>query len=202
MKTAGSDEGKLIFPVHHKHQHDNDFFSSQHIDSIDSLDIGQVTQRSYITAIDMINFVGISSVLLKRHMFDIERTSTNVFNHLNRTRRIFDDSSLLFDDESDRCSIVSGNELDSATETISSNQTAYSDLRLLEEISPSSTCSFVKIKSNGKIKYLHKRSAVWLLTDQRNTLSSEPLLHVIQAARKEEWTWSELFLNICRLVDR
>ena len=210
---ASADEEKLTFPVHQKHRHDENLLSLQKIEDIDYINIEQVIKQAYHTAVDMIKPMEISNLLIKYDMFDLDQSSSYIFNHMNRTNRIFDDSGVLIrdeddnneeddddnvleseedesfdessDNESDRHSIPLHEDTDSDTEKISSSRTSYSGIRLTDNVSLGSQSSYFKVKINGKTKYLHKQSASWLLTDQHNSLSAERLVRVIQAAKKD-----------------
>ena len=213
IKDGTSFQDKLLFPTHHKHRDDDIILSSENIDNVGSIDINQVIRHSYKTALDMIDTVDISNSLKKHGLLDLEFSSSVVYENLNRTKRIFDDSGTSFDDdlsesddassadddihsddeddiigdeENNRLLVSAFEETDSDTEIISSNRAAYSGLRLVDEISSPLNRSYFKVKLNGQTKYLHKQSAVWLLTDQKNNLSSERLLRVIQAGREEK----------------
>ena len=142
---------------------------------------------------------------MKHKLLDLERSSDDIYQNFNRTQRVLDDSGILFDDDTpeskdlttddefdvsdsdgnDDGPIDAVNGVHNDVDVISSNRTVYPGLRLVDEVNPSCKSSYFEIRVNEQNRYLHKQSAVWLLTDQKNHLSSERLLRVIQTSKDE-----------------
>ena len=188
MKGSSSSEETPLFPIHHKHRYDDAMLSLQNVSNVGSIDICSVIQHAYMAAVALITDVGIGHSLTKHELLGIERCSDNVYEHFHRTKRIFDDSGIFFDDETLEFDDVTSDEEndfdnddedddddrsngfddpDGDVEVMSSHRMDYHGVRLVNEVSPSSRCSYFEIKFNGQIKYLHKQSAVWLLTDKK-----------------------------------
>lgn len=56
----------------------------------------------------------------------------------------------------------------------------FSRMRVYERIRSQLKNSYFKIRINGTIKYLHKKTACWLLSEQKETLSSDRTVRVQQ----------------------
>ena len=57
----------------------------------------------------------------------------------------------------------------------------FSRMRVYERIRSQLKNSYFKIRINGTIKYLHKQTACWLLSEQKQTLSSDRTVRVQQS---------------------
>jgi predicted RNA binding protein with dsRBD fold (UPF0201 family) len=63
---------------------------------------------------------------------------------------------------------------------LTSTKSDFNGIRILDSINPMLKQSYFKIKLNEKIKYLHKQSAYWLLSNNITRLSSDRLSRVMQ----------------------
>ena len=167
-----SDE-TLCFLMHHMHFNHDAMLSLENVNNAYSIDLRLVIEHAYMAAVELINDVGIAHSLIKHGLQGLERCNDHVYEHFHRTKRIFDDSGILFEDEpSDFDDLTSDEDEDDPhggfdasdrdAELISSQRTNYPGVRLVNEISQPSQCSYFEIKMNGQVKYLHKQSAVWL----------------------------------------
>ena len=87
------------------------------------------------------------------------------------------------DDEDDECPIdEEGNQENS----IQSKKTNFNGMKIFNDVEAGKRDSYFKININGSVKYIHKQSACWLLTDNRSHLSSDRLSRVIQTSRKDD----------------
>jgi hypothetical protein len=68
---------------------------------------------------------------------------------------------------------------DGNAERIQSTKTSFSGIRIKDKIKPDLVNSYFEVKINDTTKYLHKQSAVWLLTDKNDRLSSDRLSRVM-----------------------
>ncbi|CAF1437332.1 unnamed protein product [Adineta steineri] len=56
----------------------------------------------------------------------------------------------------------------------------FQGMRIFDTINPAKTCHYVKIFVNNKQKYIHKQTAVRMLTINKNSLSSDRQIRVQQ----------------------
>ena len=63
---------------------------------------------------------------------------------------------------------------------LNSTKSDFEGIRIVDTINPALRQSYFKIKLNGKIKFLHKQSACWLLSNNITKLSSDRLSRVKQ----------------------
>ena len=59
----------------------------------------------------------------------------------------------------------------------------FKGINIRDDIGIEDIKSYFKIKINDKVKYLHKQSACWLLTDENTHISADRLCHVIETSR-------------------
>ncbi|CAF4993234.1 unnamed protein product, partial [Rotaria sp. Silwood1] len=65
-------------------------------------------------------------------------------------------------------------------EILNSTRSSFDGIKIVDNINPTLKHSYFKIKINDKIKYLHKQSACWLLSNKSTRLSSDRLSRVMQ----------------------
>ncbi|CAF1330428.1 unnamed protein product [Adineta steineri] len=84
---------------------------------------------------------------------------------------------------SDDCYVSTESSAEDETEELLSNSnrktSEFKVIRIFNEISSSQINSYVRIKHDGKKKFMRKQTACWLLTDNKPTLSADRL-HRIQ----------------------
>ncbi|CAF1140203.1 unnamed protein product [Rotaria magnacalcarata] len=76
-------------------------------------------------------------------------------------------------------------DIDDEEQNIASVRTNFQGINIRDNIDPDDLKSFFKIKINNKIKYLHKQSACWLLTDENTHISSDRLSRVMQTSENK-----------------
>ena|SRR5437868_2398907 len=72
---------------------------------------------------------------------------------------------------------------DENAEPVQSIKTIFSGTRVKDKINPDLANSYFKVKVNDTTKFLHKQSAVWLLTDKNDRLSTDRLSRVMEASK-------------------
>ncbi|CAF4647479.1 unnamed protein product, partial [Didymodactylos carnosus] len=173
----------------------NDLFTIQNLDDVDYLDIEQVISESYEASVELIENLGITALLKKQQIYKLEKLSKFIFNELNSKSKVYDNlTGTIHDDndmssESDDCeyennddenndnNISTDGDEDAASdndenvERLQSIKTMFSGTRIKDKINPDLANSYFKVKINDTMKFLHKQSAVWLLTDKNDRLS-------------------------------
>lgn len=82
------------------------------------------------------------------------------------------------DDEPNDEDLIDENEV-SSTDSINISSSTYQGMRVFDSINPSLAKSYFVININGVKKFLHKQTAVWLLSKDKPTLSSDRLKRVM-----------------------
>jgi hypothetical protein len=72
---------------------------------------------------------------------------------------------------------------DENVESVQSIKTIFSGTRIKDKINPDLANSYFKLKINDTTKFLHKQSAVWLLTDKNDRLSTDRLSRAMGASK-------------------
>ncbi|CAF3052919.1 unnamed protein product [Rotaria sp. Silwood2] len=65
-------------------------------------------------------------------------------------------------------------------EILNSTRSNFDGIKIVDNINPMLKHLYFKIKINDKIKYLHKQSACWLLSNTTTRLSSDRLSRAMQ----------------------
>ncbi|CAF1526358.1 unnamed protein product [Rotaria sordida] len=187
---------KLIFPLHYKHRNERQSLSTQCQNEIDQLDVEQVIADTHDEAVDIFDDLEVLDLLQQRHVLDLKPLSEYVFGHLNVNSKMYNCSSqvdivdneefeLATDDDDevindiynddyncdDSCSDndhSDNDEQDVTTEFITTTKKDFSGIKVGDTIKPVIQNSYFKVSINNQTKYLHKQSACWLLTDEKN----------------------------------
>ena len=73
---------------------------------------------------------------------------------------------------------------DDQEEDMSSIKNDFNGLKIRNNINPKLKDRYFKIKINDTVRYLHKQTACWILTNENGRLSADRLCRVIQTNRK------------------
>ncbi|CAF1309855.1 unnamed protein product [Rotaria sordida] len=205
------DDGNILFPIHHKHKIDNDLLAVSNLDDIGYFDIEQIIFESYDASIKLIENLGISTLLKKHRIYELEQLSKFIFNELNSKSKTFDNSARTTnnnddddntscdddnyksennDDENNDNDNISDNDDDNVSdneedETIQSTKTIFFGIHIKDKISPYLVNSYFKLKINNIIKYLHEQSALWLLPEKTDRPSIDRFSRVMQSSKIE-----------------
>ena len=195
----------LSFPVHHKHNNDAQSQATEDIDDIDRLDIEQIISNAYDQALKLTERLEISRLLKENNVFSLNRLSEFVFRRMNASSKTSDYSKLsttdtdeeldlqedsdenqtpdeLSEAEDDEC--LSDEDIDDENH-IRSKKTNFNGMKIYNTVEASKRNSYFKVNIDGTVKFIHKQSACWLLTDNRAQLSSDRLSRVIQTSSKD-----------------
>jgi len=200
----------LLFPIHHKHKHDDNLTSLQKLEDIDQMDIEKIISAAFEQALQITQRLEISEILKKYDVFDMNLLSKHVFRQFNSNSKTFDYSAQmthndndgdefdledeeddednndnLISDQQDNNDISDHQEEDYDDNNITSIKDRFNGMRICEKIESHQQDSYFKIKVNGVQKFMHKQSASWLLTEKNMHLSNDRLSRVIQNSRKD-----------------
>ena len=204
MKHNQSENG-LSFPVHHKHKRESILSSSYQLDEIDSLDVEQLISNAYDQAKRIVKHSKMLDTLSQCNINSLNDLSTYVFNTLQKNSRMTNyslpaanniDDEFRLDEENDdndaenytqdrsideSLSNLQNNPVsDDEEDILNSTRSDFNGIRVVDNINPDFRQSYFKVKINENIKYLHKQSACWLLSNNVTKLSSDRLSRVRQ----------------------
>ncbi|CAF4165786.1 unnamed protein product [Rotaria magnacalcarata] len=203
------DDNILSFPIHHKHNRNNNLPSLQNLDDMDQLNVEKIISNAFNQAIELTANLGISKLLKERKIFDLNSLSEYVFQELNSSSRMFDYSIETVDDDYDEFNLEEDEDNDkkdimdsySDDEEMKNNlfdnqddennynmmtvKSNFSGIKIYDHIEPCRRDAYFRIKINNSQKYVQKQSACWLLTDNSMRLSNDRLSRVIETGRKE-----------------
>jgi hypothetical protein len=118
-------------------------------------------------SIELIENLRITALLKKHHIYKLEKLSKFMFHELNSKSKVPDSltGTINYDDdmssEPDDCEYENSDDED--------NNNVSGD----------------ELKINDTTKFLHKQSAVWLLTDKNHRLSTDMLSQVMDASKNK-----------------
>ena len=202
-------EEHLCFPVHHKHKRENLVKLSHQPDDIDISDIEQIISEAYDQAMDMVTHSALLNELIQCNINSFDDLSKFTFDEMNKRSRMTNLSSQISndlteepesDEDDDDDDSIGDHKLDQTTDEdpcdsqnddssdddtmLTSKKSNFDGIKIRDRINLSLEHSYFKIKLNDKVKYLHKQSACWLLSNNITKLSSDRLSRVAQQTAK------------------
>ncbi|CAF3980166.1 unnamed protein product [Rotaria sp. Silwood1] len=190
--------GGIKFPKHHKQNQSNAFSSI--LINLNELTLDNIEKNiydAYEYAKSFAEKLGMSSLLKTKNVFQLNDLSLNIRNDLEKIIYLNDDSTLDNDDNSDSddeenyYSLASdveddneNEESETENECTQSTKDVFNGMRIYSTVADKDKNKFFKIEINNKIKYIHKQTAVWYLTNNNNRLSSDRLVRVQKASRQ------------------
>ncbi|CAF1981539.1 unnamed protein product [Rotaria magnacalcarata] len=192
-----NNDSRLLFPIHHKHKKNNDSTTYQSISDIDKLNIENVVLSAYKTAEELVENLNIFHLLKQHNIYQLNDVSKHVYDDLRSTCRINDHSMFDSNDEvefnsedhllfhNDSIEDTDVNILDDDSDNgLFTTKTTFSGMRLFGPVSDDLMNSYFKINLNNDVKYIHKQTASWLLTEKNNHLSVDRLNRVMEMNRQ------------------
>ena len=202
----------LKFPVHHKNtcHFSNTTASNRNIMFNSINDIEQIIIKAYHSAEKILGNSQIESVLQEHQLNDINKLGLFIFDYLHRTSKTNDHSSfdnpVVMNDSSDSetsedgtieeqdtsdedilDALGSSEELNGASgngiDEIKTIKNQFYGVRIYDDVNSSHVQHYFKINVNNQQKFLHKQTAAYILTKDKNHLSSDRLSRVQQMNR-------------------
>ena len=68
-------------------------------------------------------------------------------------------------------------------EGINSKRSDFNGMKIVDNINLEQKTCYLKIKINGKVKYIHKQTACWILTDENERLPADRLFRVMKTSK-------------------
>lgn len=194
-------------PVHHKYRRSDLAVSAHtaHASSISLVDIETVVGKAYHQAESLMNALDLSAVLQKHELNDFKKLNAFVFKQLTSRSTVdysyFNEEDLR--DEPDDNTAIDPNgddesvqddfqtddnptdEEDRDDHQMGTSKETFQGVRIFDRINSSRRSHSFQTTVNNKPKFLHKQTAVQLLSTTKNHLSSDRALR-IQRTRKQQ----------------
>lgn len=189
-EESNFDYNAIKFPVHHKQNRNKMpqlILTDIHEFTLDN--IQKNIYDAYDYAKSFAEKLGMSSLLKNHNAFELKDLCSNIRSDLEKIVYIHDDSTFEDDDNCD--SDEDTYEIDDVTEEESESEDSdnetectlakadgFCGMRIYSSVPEKHKSKFFKIEINDKLKYMHKQTAVWYLTNKNNKLSSDRLIRV------------------------
>ncbi|CAF4334683.1 unnamed protein product, partial [Rotaria magnacalcarata] len=202
----------FVFPVHHKHRKDRQSSFTQSQSDIDQIDIEQIITDAYHKTVDMLDRLEMLNLLKEKRALGLNLVSENVLKQPNSNSKMYDYSSQLsnIDDEefeladdddderADDLNMDNGNndstssnddhtdddEQDDTRNLINTTKDDYVGIKIFNTVQTHIEHSYLKVKINDDMKYMHKQTACWLLTGKK---SQNPFCNSIKSLKRGQW---------------
>lgn len=189
----------LQFPIHHKIKSGISSSNPAPSNSLPTHEmIERIIYRAFETATEYFEQLGVMDYLRNKNVYNIDDVNDHIRTLFNR-KKILDGFSLDTDNDDS-----SGEYIDSTDSIIGaatsgensdeeennsvlrfhddpdSLQPTFRGMRICDNVPPHLLQSYFKVRINGRYKFIHKSSACWILTENRQKLSSDRTRRVTQ----------------------
>jgi hypothetical protein len=208
IKTHGGQIGdyQFKFPQHHKHDKEVCVYSINPLKkfNLTEFDIEKIIENAFESAKNYVTMVNMNNLLKNKKLFSLPELSQFIKTNISKSSSKvidytgdipFDDDSDKdeFDDEEDNPNVFDdqdeilsnsgdeeaeeeGNIL--ASDLSDTEKKNFQGCRIYDKVSPQQINKYFRIRLGSSLKYLHKQTACWMLTDSKQRLSSDRLVRV------------------------
>ncbi|CAF4551437.1 unnamed protein product, partial [Rotaria socialis] len=205
IKSCGGRIGEyhFKFPQHHKLEKEAHNYSINPIQKLNltESDIEKIIESAFESAKQNIEVVNMTQLLKNEHKYSISELSQYIKTNISKSSsKVIDyTKGFDFDDESDEDNLqddendssmsddidqISANSTDEEEENVISSDLSeverqtFHGCRIYDKINPQQSKKYFRIYIGSSLKYIHKQTACWMLTDNRSHLSSDRLVRV------------------------
>ena len=200
-------EYSFKFPEHHKNNKEIFSYSINNIQQLDitEYDIEKIINSAFQTAKEYVAMVNMASLLKTKKIYSLPQLSEFVKAVLSKSFSTIvdytedndsdkdsdddefeddEDNLVTFNDEDQIPNIIDEDDDDDEEGNIISNslsnisQQNFQGCRIYDKINPQQIKKYFRINIGSSVKYIHKQTACWLLTTNKNHLSSDRLQRV------------------------
>ena len=211
FQSSNDNEQIIQFPVHHKKKANRGISTDSN--DIYTMDFEEIILAAFEHAKQLLDKLGVLSVLRKNNAFELNDLSSKVrasirlnvnatsyfLNNIDSmanqeseqeydtesdeeeemsdSNECFDDISM-YDEDQYNVDTTGQNEL-------ITNRTHFNGMRIFDSVKPTMKNSYFRMRINGNIKYIHKQTCCWMLTETDNRLPADRLSRIIRAAKIE-----------------
>ncbi|CAF1621515.1 unnamed protein product [Rotaria sordida] len=167
------------------------------VDLIKPLNVIPILKEYHILELDSLSKYTFSQLNAKSKMIDSSIISTtcsksSLHSELDTDDEEYDEDDYLNNNDEFISNIYEDSQSlndsfdddDEEEENMNSIKTDFDGIKILDHIKMEQKDRYFKIKINDKVKYMHKQTACWILTNDNEKLSSDRLSRVIQTNKK------------------
>ncbi|CAF1483731.1 unnamed protein product [Adineta steineri] len=198
----------IQFPVHHRKKKINRDISSNSND-INTINIENIILAAFDHAKQLISNLDISTLLIKYDAFELNglssKTRASIRLNVNSNDYFLNDFDSLLNSECEYESdsedeLIETNEINDVLlvndedqdviitpgpDELKTTRLTFEGLRIFDKINPILKNSYFRVQINGKVKYIHKQTCCWMLTDKTSRLSADRLSRIIKASKED-----------------
>ncbi|CAF2958662.1 unnamed protein product [Rotaria sp. Silwood2] len=203
--VLNENDRELKFPIHHKGNRVN-YDSLSNLNDIDKISVENIILAAFNRAKELVSNLNILPSLKKCNACELNGLSKNIFDsirfNINSDTYSATDADSSSDSESDyddetmesnefNSDLINVDEEDKDAATtqsvdeIKTEKINFTGMRIFDSINPAMKNSYFQVQINNKIKFIHKQTACWLLTDKASRLSADRLSRVIETNKKD-----------------
>ena len=135
----------------------------------------------------MFDGLEILNLLKDKRVLGVNLLSEYVFKQLNLNLKMYDYSSQIINIDDEEFKLADDDdddEQDGTRYSINTTKEDFVGMKVFNTCQPQTEHSYFKVTINDDIKYMHKQTACWLLTGEKNKISNDRLLRVQQTNKK------------------
>jgi hypothetical protein len=208
IKTHGGQIGdyQFKFPRHHKHDKEVHVYSVNPLKQLNltEFDIEKIIQNAFESAKNYVTMVNMNELLKNKNLFSLPELSQFIKTNISKSsskvvdytedihfdedsdKDEFDDEEDnpdAFDDQDEILSNSDDEEVDDEGSVLTSDlsdteRKNFQGCRIYDKVNPQQINKYFRIRLGSSLKYLHKQTACWILTDSKQRLSSDRLVRV------------------------
>ena len=193
-------EHPLKYPKHHKRRQSETVrereTSTMGMNDLTDVLIKKTVNAAYKDAYKLLSELEVDIVLKKRKINSIRHVNSFIRSYFekkfkrislddNRTDESDDeyydstDPNAKYTSEADQDDV--DDEIDNSHSLSANGQSDFRGMRIVDDVSSSLRSSYFQVNIDNQVKYIHKQTACWLLTDSKADLSADRLKRVQQA---------------------
>lgn len=192
-------EHPLKYPKHHKRRQ-SETVRERETSAMDMNDLTDVLTKktvkaAYDDAYKLLSELEVDIVLKKRKINSIRHVNSFIRSYFekkfkrislddNRTDESDDeyydstDPNAKYSSEADQDDV--DDEINNSHSLSANGQSNFHGMRIVDDVSSSLRSSYFQVNTDNQVKYIHKQTACWLLTDNKADLSADRLKRVQQ----------------------
>ncbi|CAF2709092.1 unnamed protein product [Rotaria sp. Silwood2] len=207
IKNRGGQVGdyQFYFPQHHKNHKETYNYSIDHINELNltEIDIEIIIKHAFQEAKKYVSMVNMTQFLKTKNIHTLSSLSTFTRTILNRSSSKIIDYTIdnnSSDEDSDEENLYSANSISDvlnnedqfspnstddeeegnviAIDVPHTAQKKFNGCRIYDKINPQQSKKYFRIRIGSSYKFIHKQTACWLLTTDKQRLSSDRLIRV------------------------
>ena len=208
IKSHGGHIGEyqFKFPLHHKNDKEVHVYSVNPLKQLNltESDIEKIIQNAFESAKNYVTMVNMDELLQDKNLYSLPELSQFIKTNISKSSsKVIDDTEdIHFDEDSDKDEFDDEDDdpevFDDQDEILSNSDDEeveeegnvltcdlsdtekknFQGCRIYDKVNPQQINKYFRIRLGSSLKYLHKQTACWILTDSKQRLSSDRLIRV------------------------